>query len=529
MGSLFQPNIYSHRYSITMILVFSLVLCLFPAVDTVASGEDPHGLPSGLPHGDWDHVIITDQQLVSSFAPLAKHRRHQGLRCRIVSLHVAQHWAGDDDLMAAIRWFVSAAHEQWGVRYVLLGGDAEMIPVPMGFYDRSGLSWEIPMDLYYAAPGGDWDVDGDGILGEAGDDAPDLTPVVALGRAPVADRSEALAFVEKVIAFESDCRSDEHDVLLAAEVAVPYPWYPGLEVRSDMAWETEDVAELLVQWEAIGDFQRLYQNWEGTEGAEPLSSATFLEALNTGEHRFLGMMVHANVAEWSLGADLLRQEQLAGLAGMDHSLFMVPGAPGAADCRSDGMLETMLIQPVGGCVGAVAPSCLFYIRPGTTFMAGFWQRAADGSCERVGDSYRQTMADLWETYPSEVWMPNLQCMSLMGDPALLFLPVEGREPPRHGTGPKLSAVASPNPFNPTTEISFDVPGDSGSSRSVTVDIHDLAGRRLARILDADLEAGPQAVLWHGRDSTGRSMGSGLFFARIHAGSDQAVVKLILVQ
>ena len=121
--------------------------------------------------------------------------------------------------MPAIRWVVAEAAEQWGTRYVLLGGDAELIPVPLGYFATDYFQWEIPVDLYYAAPYGEWDSDGDGYLGEWEQDAPDLTPVAALGRAPVSDAAETAVFVDKVIAFETGCDPEIRDMLLAAEEA----------------------------------------------------------------------------------------------------------------------------------------------------------------------------------------------------------------------------------------------------------------------------------------------------------------------
>ena len=214
MGYPIHSNFNSFRFLISTILILCLVLCLFPAEGLAA----PPALRSIVPPGDWDQVIITDKSLIESFSPLARHRRGQGLRCRIVPLHVVQQWSGQGDLMEDIRHFVATISREWGTRYVLLGGDAESIPVPLGYFSHPAFSWDIPMDLYYAAPNGEWDADGDGILGEIEDDEPDFTPVVALGRAPVSDREETHAFVEKVMAFENDGPADKSDFLLTAEV-----------------------------------------------------------------------------------------------------------------------------------------------------------------------------------------------------------------------------------------------------------------------------------------------------------------------
>ena len=521
----FRSTIF--RFFLCTSLVLLLSIC-FPTLEGFAA---PPPTPSGLPPGEWDHVIITDQSLAHSFIPLANHRQAQGLRCRILTTDYLLRWSLKINLMESIRWFVSTASEEWGTRYVMLGGDAEFIPVPLGFFESPNFSWEIPLDLYYAAPNGEWDLDGDGILGEFGDDAPDLTPVVALGRAPVSDRMEARSFVDKVIAFESQDPAELHDVLLAAEVGSPYPWQPGMEVHIDFAWLMEELVEILDDWNSVGDFQRLYQNWEAPPYGEPLSRASFLEALNAGRHRFFSMMIHGIAETWSMGPDYLRPEHLGALDAMNHALFMVPGVAQATDCRQEGVLEKLLVLPRGGCAGAMGPSATFYLAPANQFFQNFWQGIADGTWDRVGDAFRQVMADLFQTYPqNSPFLATLECMSIFGDPAMLLLPVQGGVnilDPK--VEPVLAAHASPNPFNPTTKIFFVLPGTSESVLPTVVEIYDLRGRRLIRLLDADLAPGSHSIHWRGKDAAGRSVGSGLFFARISAGDHRTVVKLILVE
>jgi hypothetical protein len=85
--------------------------------------------------------------------------------------------------------------------------------------------------------------------------------------------------------------------------------------------------------------------------------------------------------------------------------------------------------------------------------------------------------------------------------------------------------ASPNPFNPRTELSFDLPrgGD------VRLQVYDVAGRLVATLLDEPRAAGPVAVMWDGNDATGRSVASGTYFARVAADGVVATAKLTLVR
>jgi hypothetical protein len=85
--------------------------------------------------------------------------------------------------------------------------------------------------------------------------------------------------------------------------------------------------------------------------------------------------------------------------------------------------------------------------------------------------------------------------------------------------------ASPNPFNPATEISFTLPAES----HVRLEIFDLRGRAVAQLVDGALAAGPHTVRWDGRDASGRALGSGVFLARLRWAGGQDATKLLLVK
>ncbi|MCB1182797.1 S8 family serine peptidase [bacterium] len=86
--------------------------------------------------------------------------------------------------------------------------------------------------------------------------------------------------------------------------------------------------------------------------------------------------------------------------------------------------------------------------------------------------------------------------------------------------------AAPNPFNPRTTIRF-VTARSGPVR---LDIHDVRGARVRRLVAGSLAAGDHDVTWDGCDDAGRGLASGTYFARLAApGSPDAVRKLTLVR
>jgi hypothetical protein len=83
----------------------------------------------------------------------------------------------------------------------------------------------------------------------------------------------------------------------------------------------------------------------------------------------------------------------------------------------------------------------------------------------------------------------------------------------------------PNPCNPLTTLSFSLPEAS----PVRLDIYNLAGYRIATLVDEVREAGNQSVVWAGRDDDGKQMPSGIYFARIEAAGRTESRKLMLIK
>ena len=68
----------------------------------------------------------------------------------------------------------------------------------------------------------------------------------------------------------------------------------------------------------------------------------------------------------------------------------------------------------------------------------------------------------------------------------------------------------PNPFNPSTRIRFNA-ARPGHAR---LEIFDIAGRRVATLLDEPVAAGLSSLDWNGTDHAGRELPSGLYFSRL---------------
>ncbi|MFH1843199.1 MAG: FlgD immunoglobulin-like domain containing protein [bacterium] len=85
---------------------------------------------------------------------------------------------------------------------------------------------------------------------------------------------------------------------------------------------------------------------------------------------------------------------------------------------------------------------------------------------------------------------------------------------------------SPNPFNPTTVIRYDLPVAS----RVTVLVFDVSGRLVRTLLAGDLvPAGRQELVWSGRDDRGRTVATGVYFCRLITPDFRATGRMLHVK
>jgi hypothetical protein len=100
------------------------------------------------------------------------------------------------------------------------------------------------------------------------------------------------------------------------------------------------------------------------------------------------------------------------------------------------------------------------------------------------------------------------------------------DPPDRVDLPVFLAQNVPNPFNPVTAIRFQVPTPGSPT---TLRILDLAGKVVATLLEEEPVIGERTVFWHGLDSRGRSVASGVYLYRLEVDDRKLTRKLMLLR
>jgi hypothetical protein len=88
------------------------------------------------------------------------------------------------------------------------------------------------------------------------------------------------------------------------------------------------------------------------------------------------------------------------------------------------------------------------------------------------------------------------------------------------------AQNQPNPFNPQTEITFQL----AELTNVTLSVFDTHGRLVVQpLVVAPLQAGPHVAIWNGRDSSGRRAASGVYIYRLETPTHTEAKRMLLLK
>lgn len=83
----------------------------------------------------------------------------------------------------------------------------------------------------------------------------------------------------------------------------------------------------------------------------------------------------------------------------------------------------------------------------------------------------------------------------------------------------------PNPFNPSTHISFGLP----NNEEVRIIIYDMLGKPIRTLVSGKLSAGFHDIVWNGRDHNGNVVSAGVYIYRLEAKSHVLTKKMLLVK
>jgi len=83
----------------------------------------------------------------------------------------------------------------------------------------------------------------------------------------------------------------------------------------------------------------------------------------------------------------------------------------------------------------------------------------------------------------------------------------------------------PNPFNPKTKISFDLPEEA----RVEIIVYDLMGHEVWKSARTHYSAGTYSIVWNGVNHSGQPVGTGIYLVRLNSAKYNATQKILLMK
>jgi hypothetical protein len=459
-----------------------------------------------------EYVIVTPEAFAAEFQPLADWRTAHGLSAEVRTVEwITAHYPGGDDA-EKVRNFIQDAYASLGTMWVLLGGDAESVPVR---YARTTIlgGVDILSDYYFMCLDGNWNADGDPYFGEL-EDQVDLAPEVFAGRSPVSTALEARAFVQRTIEYETHAPEVGYpaSALLLAEQLLP---------NLHGATIAEGVAAFLPPAFIV---QRLYAQAAQWPGAFELTRAATLQELNAG----YGFVLHVgseNATSWSLGDAPLTIPDVQGLGNAPRVPMVYAFAGKTAQFDLDDAIGEHWLTSPGGGVAYIGCTNFGFVGTGTSLLNEWARGVFTGPGLRIGAANALARVPLVQQAQVEGaarWM--LFTLTLLGDPALALRreATTAVDPSAAGPVPDVALTdLAPNPFSGEISIGFDL---ARAATGAQLSVYDASGRLRRQLFSGPLASGPHAVRWNGEGPDGE-VPPGVYFIRLDANGASATRKI----
>ncbi len=416
-----------------------------------------HGfLPESIPSVEGSpvqYVIISppDEAMKQEWQRLADWKTATGIPALVVDTDwINEHYPAGSDLAERMRHFIRDGYVNWGLKWVLFGGDVTLVPTryarSWSYNTGSPLGTDVATDYYFACLDGTWDADQDGIYGEStrydniGDDV-DFVPEVQVGRVSAKSTEDVTAFLEKYFIYvgnapnspttdgyldkilflgevlfhkrwevhgnngQPDCGSglecNEDDCRMYRETNASGQSYETLVCANydgaDDVWRLENVLnnELQSPFELHYLLERDY-HWEverpdAAPTMGPQNYETTIEAMSGG-YGCVHHIGHGDRDRWAIGDGRLLISDLAritnGNAGGAGHFYWVYGT----NCNSaaidyDSFGEHFLMMPGHGVIAYIGCTNVDFPTTARAFSEDFYRFVLETPSGTIGDGY----------------------------------------------------------------------------------------------------------------------------------------------
>lgn len=472
----------------------------------------------GARQDSFNYVIITKDNLFSAFDSLVNWKNSIGFTTKLVSYDSIITQYPGAQAADKVRNFLIDKYEVWGIHYLLIAGNIDMIPMKLCFPDP-GHNYDTPTDYYFAELTDDWDADGDGYYGEYEEDSIGFVPEIMVGRFPFNDFSTLSSIAQKTVIFERDTGTWKNRALLLAA-------FNNFENEDGSGWPDCDGAALMEYMKdsllAGWTYTRLYEEAGLCPTIYPheqaLTQSNVIAEWSTGNYAVTNWSGHGNPSgayrkywAWDDGDSIpesfeMNWETFINIydpPALDNDHPSIIFAASCSNAGTDDNLARALIAH--GASGIIAATSYGWYTPG-------WEDPSTGNImsldyyfyfylinqgRRVGDALFDAkmyyfnylyFPDPWAGDPEWTPQQNMLDYVLFGDPALVRQGVGIQEEVVHNT--HVPAICFyPNPASAHSYLDFTLSFDS----NLLISLYNIAGQRMSTVYQGKTKAGYHTV------------------------------------
>lgn len=303
-----------------------------------------------------DYLIITVDSLKSSFEPLRIWKTQKGVYTKIVTTEeIDVNYSGSTQYLR-IKQCVQDYYNNYGLKWLLLGGDDTVIPIVKVPMIHSGVEADIPADIFYGCFDNpfDWDSNGNNIIGE-GTDYINLNQVVNISRLPIKTKKQIAVYIDKLMHYEQNPSMNNPSMLLCAQKL----WrYDTVTYYSDAHIKTDKLIRDYIAPNWGGNRIRFYDTDTDFDGGAnyQLNAANITTQLNNN-NSFLHFATHGDPRYWVGENSNYYVSHVASLTN-SHPMVVVTMAcsTNGFDIAEPCLSEAFIRQPAGGAVAYLGSS-----------------------------------------------------------------------------------------------------------------------------------------------------------------------------
>jgi hypothetical protein len=361
----------------------------------------------------YDMLIITGTAQVEWFQEYAQWRTDHGILTDVVSVQDIYAEYNGLDHADQLRNYIIDAYQSYAgttnpLKYVLLGGDDEIIPI-RGVYGQVGdtTDYSMPCDLYYASLDGTWDDNANGVYGETADNV-DYYPEIAVGRIPAETENEFANFFNKAYHYVDDSSYSNNKAAMFGENLNMNPVTWGGDYKDEILNRMPDTYQMETHYQRDGTFSR----------------EIVMDAINNGVN-VMNHMGHANQS-FLMG---MVTSNIASLTNTEFGFLFSQGCyPAAFDevtsLAGESIAENLIFRP-GGLMAFIGNTRYGWYYPGSTdgasqfYDRSFFDALYEENIRELGDAHVYCMTDnVTAAMQSDVMRWCYFELILFGDPSI---------------------------------------------------------------------------------------------------------------